>query len=186
MMEKTVIPFQLWVEIGVWDKSGKLIHKQRELSRSPVQQFLELLLAQMSQSNVLTVVDTTGNLRTVSEHEDTFDIKSSTSWLWGIVIGTDATAVDITDYQLGAQVTTGWVYGAPAIPSAVTVADPDCSFETSRNFNNNSGSSVDIKETGIYCKGMTFYFLIIRDVPTLVTVPDGGGCYVKYTLKITE
>ncbi len=111
--------------------------------------------------------------------------------LYGIVVGSDNTPVDILDYKLGVKIVGGTesgqlIYQEPLFDSDVTVSDPDCTFDMWRNWNNNSGGSVTVRETGIYTWTNSDFFCIVRDVPTEITVPDGGGCYVKYTPKITE
>ena len=181
----------LFVELGAWDETLKLIHQERELSRSPVKQFMQILLSQMRQKTVTSVTNTVGVSRNVYEYAANFAVNASTQPGYGIVIGTGSTVVDILDYQLVAQVTTNWVYNTMVIDAAVTVADPDCTFEMYRNFNNNTGSSVVIAEVGVYCRAwdnsLQRTYMIFRDVPaSSVTVPDGGGCYVKYTLKVSE
>ena len=114
----------------------------------------------------------------------------------GIVIGTGTTAVDITDSKLVAKIAHGvgagqMVHQAQTWPAGVTTADPDVTFATNRNFNNNSGGGITVGETGIQFRqgitgSTTADFLAIRDTPTALLVPDGGGCNVSYTLKITE
>jgi len=179
-----------YLELGVWDRNNKMISQIRTRTRSPVKQFLQILLGQFMAGNI-TVTDTVGTGRTAGETSVMRILSAVNDDTYGIVIGTDATAVDITDYQLVAQIAHGagagqMIYQGSEIDLDVTVADPDCTFDTWRNYNNNSGASITVKETGIYCLAATFFFGIVRDVPAEVVVPDGGGCYVKYTPKITE
>ena len=184
---------KLLLEIRVWDRNGKTIQRVKQRSRSPVQQLLELLLVQMSNQSQ-SITDTSGASQSVGQHaQNLFATAAAGGDTRGIVIGTDATAVDMTDHALVAQIAHGSgaaqiVYQVQEWDTVVTVSDPDCTFEMWRNFNNNSGDTITIRETGIYCKATAanLYFCLIRDVPTAIAVPDGGGCYVKYTLKITE
>ena len=73
----------------------------------------------------------------------------------------------------------------------ITIADPDATFSCNRNFNNNSGGTITVRETGIQCVGTRTVstaadFLMVRDVPTQVAVPNGGACNVAYLFKISE
>lgn len=185
-----------FLEVGAWDKAGKLYHQERIRSRSPVQAFLKILLVHMTEGVSQSTLDTGGVARLVDDSQNSYWAKAPlNNSIYGIVLGTDATAVDITDHQLAAQIHNGvgagqMVHNAMVIDGTITIADPDAYFEFYRNFNNNSGGSISVRETGLYCKAnitaVSYYFCIVRDVPTLITVPDGGGCYVKYTAKITE
>lgn len=183
-----------FLEVGAWDKAGRLYHQQRQRSRSPVQAFLKGLLAHMGEIGV-TTTDTGGTPRGVTAHSLNFTIKGALGVDgYGIVIGTDNTVVDITDTKLVAQIMHGsgagqMIHNAVATDTIITISDPDATFDAWRNFNNNSGASITVRETGMYCgfyAAGSFNFCIVRDVPTQIVVPDGGGCYVKYTAKITE
>lgn len=179
-----------WLEVGVWDAKGRLIHQQRQLSRSPVKQFLQALLSQFNISIGAVVKDTSGTLRSLMTAYIQV-MATAGEDLWGLVLGTDNTPVDILDYKLVAQILEGagagqLLHQACNFDADVTVADPDCTFDSWRNFNNNSGASITVKETAIYAKITTYYFCIVRDVPAQIVVPNGGGCYIKYTAKITE
>lgn len=187
-----------YIEVGAWDKAGHIYYQKRERSRSPVKQLLQLILCQMKQSDQTGVKDYLGASYTID-----FDATGShfgclggaNDDTKGILIGTGSTAVDILDYTIETLIADGsgageMLYQLQVYDSDVTVSDPDCTFETYRNYNNNSGDTVTVKETAIQAIVPTTvtnkYFLLIRDVPTQVAIPDGGGCYVKYTLQITE
>lgn len=180
-----------WLELGVWDSEGRLIHRQRQLSRSPVKQFLQILLGNFAITIGDVIKDTSGALKGFTAQYMMCTANAGEDG-WGIVLGTDNTPVDILDYKLIAQIMEGvgagqLLHQGSNFDADVTVADPDCTFDMWRNFNNNSGGSIIVKETGIYVRvGTTDKFCIVRDVPSQVTVPDGGGCYIKYTPKITE
>lgn len=181
------------VEIGAWDRKGRLFHQKREPSRSPVKAFLQALLTYFNYINQLSIVDTAGAGKMMSRTYTFDSVAALNDDTHGIVIGTSSTAVDITDYKLATQILQGstagkMVYNADGGDIDVTVADPNCTFAKWRNFNNNSGGAITVAETGIYVYMITIgaYYCFVRDVPTSVAVPDGGGCYVKYTLKITE
>jgi len=182
---------QAFVRIRAWDKAGILFHDKEEESHSFVRAFLQIVLEQISEASIAAVIDTGGTSRTVGTSgllAANGAVNTSTK---GIRIGTGSTAVDIADNKLVTEIVTGlgsgqMVHQAQSNPTAVTTADPDVTFVINRNFNNNSGASITVSETAIYCITSSFTFCIVRDVPTAVIVPDGGGCNVAYTLKITE
>ncbi|MBA7543875.1 hypothetical protein ES705_36217 [subsurface metagenome] len=190
----TMIGFLL--ETGAWDAKGKLFHQERILSRSPLKQLLQLLLVQFSTATQdvydITGVERAGAIASAQILNANAGIADA---LRGCVIGTGNTPVDITDKKLVTQIAHGsgatqMIYNAVVFDATVTVSDPDCTFDMWRNFNNNSGGSITVKETGIYAQFMVgaspYQACLVRDVPAEIVVPDGGGCYVKYTPKITE
>ncbi|MFQ5826628.1 MAG: ABC transporter substrate-binding protein [Dehalococcoidia bacterium] len=109
---------------------------------------------------------------------------------WGIVVGTDDTAVTINDYAMGTQFTNALgashqtqTFTAPAVAAST------CSWTTTRTIVNNSGNPVSIKEIGIYIigqNGETYNHCGVRDVlGAAVSVPDGGSITVTYTFSVT-
>ena len=163
------------IELGAWDRRHRIVQQFREPSRSPVRAFLDILLAQFLQ-NAISSTDTGGTVRSYSTYASAYATNAGSVGTWGVVVGTGTTAVDITDTKLATKI-------------LVTIATVDATsslFVIYRNFSNNSGGSITVGETAIYCTTNAWIFCLFRDVPTSLAVPDGGGCYVKYTLKITE
>lgn len=197
---------ELFVSVQVWDRDGNVVQSLREPSRSLVKPFLAILLAQMiatagSNPNLSgTHNDTGGTARTLHGAIGTNQLAygavgAVNDDTLGIVIGTGTTAVDITDTALATKIAEGTGSGqmthqAQTYDGDITISDPDATFETNRDFNNNSGAQITVAETGVYClaqaAGSARKFCMVRDVPTSVDVPDGGGCNVKYTFKISE
>lgn len=112
---------------------------------------------------------------------------------FGIRVGTDNTAVDIENYQLGAAIAEG--AGAGQLNHLATtctyvgVVGNDCSFTVQRQVNNNSGGDITIQEIAIYNKyrmvGLTqIYIMSCRDL-AVELVPNGGNITVTYTIKIS-
>lgn len=181
-----------YVELCAWDKNHRIIQQFREPMRSPVKQFLTILLSSMAELNLGSVIDTGGTSRSIAFGTARFYAKGAVNDdTKGIVIGTGSTAVDITDSKLVTKIADGvaatqMIYQVMQFDGSVTTTATDATFATWRNFNNNSGGSITVAETAIYVSATGFLFCAFRDVPTSLAVPDGGGCYVKYTLKITE
>ena len=182
------------MELGAWDRNGRILEQYREQSRSPVRALLAILHVQMRRSPE-SITDTGSTSRYITANSAGFDITAARNdGTHGIVIGTGSTAVDVGDTALVTAIAAG--SGAGQIihqtsafsESSINVGSSTADFSAYRNFNNNSGGSITVQETGIVSKaiGASWYFLLVRDVPASLAVPDGGGCYVKYTLQISE
>jgi len=148
-------------------------------------------------------IEDTGNVaRTIYAPEDTSGAiggwlrcdASDDDDVYGIVVGSDATAATNTDPSLNTQISDGAAagnleYDGPAWePTAEVGANVD--FEMRRTFTNSSGGNVDVKEIGIYVKtedtGDTVrVFCIAREVITTVTVADSETLEVVLTLRTT-
>jgi len=96
---------------------------------------------------------------------------------WGIQIGSNDTAVVITDYHLNTQIAHGsgagqMLYGAQTITTGGV--SPNKYAKIMRTFTNNTANPIDVKECGLvaypYCSGIgPDYIMITRDVisPTI-------------------
>ena len=153
-----------------------------------------ILYAHMASTST-SLVHTSGNSWGVIYFGDNWKFKAEANEdAIGIVIGTGVAAVTIDDYKLEDQIMQGTGPGQmrhlASTPGWPSVAGSNCDFLTSRTFLNNSGGSITVRESGIYCrvKGTTYYgyACIVRDVlATPLDVPDGGSITIDYTLRIT-
>ena len=188
------------VTLELRDCSGVLLYSKTEPSRSPLKQFSQLLLLRMggtAVSNIANIANL-GKQGTYSGGSGVaFQAKGPVNVdTRGIVIGTGAAAVTISDYALATQIAHGAGVGqmshaAQTNPADVTTSDPDVTFAMSRVFTNNSGAAIVIRETGIYALQQTsdpgdFSFCVIRDTPAALSVANGATATVTYTLRITE
>jgi hypothetical protein len=114
---------------------------------------------------------------------------------FGIVVGTDDTAVTPTDNALVTIAAHGsgagqLLYSGVEI-LAPTFADPNGSMVIRRYFTNASGGDIVVEEVGIYSPGFNaspnaYLFCILRDVVSPgVTVADTEILAVTYTVQIT-
>lgn len=109
----------------------------------------------------------------------------------GIVVGTGDTAFSVEQYALAALIAQGtgagqFSYAAQiAFTSAYTAGSKTWKATTSRIYNNNSGGSITVKETGIYGTGTGVIIMFERSVlsPT-VTVATGGQLTVTYEISM--
>ena len=114
-------------------------------------------------------------------------LTGSANTLGGISVGTGTSAFDVEQYALNALITSGssagkLYYNACAVAST-TYADKKWTIVGRRVFNNNSGGSIVVAETGICASYNGVYWLLERSLlsPT-VTVPDGAQLTVTYTI----
>lgn len=182
-----------WV---VTDKDGKITSQGIKKSESFVRQFLELLWIQcypIAEIVGYPVRDTSNTLLTLlgttQYHWKVGAIAGDI--LYGLVVGTDATAPTINDYHLGTIILHD---AAPPTPNrlqygAVSFGAPSADATTSqftvtRNFANASGGAITVNEIGMYVvasRGYTplnNYFMTIRDV-------IGGGIFIPNGQTLT-
>ena len=184
----------LWYSVIIRDRDGKVISHERLKSRSMLGNWYRILYTHMAFTST-SLIHTSGIDRGVKYFGDNWKFTASADeYFIGIVIGTGSAAVTIDDYKLDSQIINGTGPGQMrhlvSTPGWPSVAGSNCDFLTSRTFLNNSGGSVMVRESGIYCrvKGPTYYgyACIVRDVlATPQAVPDGGSITVDYTLRIT-
>jgi len=165
-------------------------------SKSFVMQYLEHIYCLLNWANLAGVKDTLGTDRNLLNPDNSSDLFCRGSGItsddeFGILVGTDNTAVTNIDHKLGTKIIDGngaaqlqyseMFYTAPAVVGDYV------QFDTYRNFANESGSSITIKETGLgvasYYASTTGYFLIIRDVPVEFDLANTYTATVKYTFR---
>jgi len=110
----------------------------------------------------------------------------------GIIAGTDNTAEDFDDYQLGSKCTHGTStnqlqYGQHSAIGIWSTANKKWTATHTRVLTNSSSASIDVKETGILIGIYTSPQLLInRDVlPATETVGVGESISITYTIEIT-
>ena len=107
----------------------------------------------------------------------------------GIIVGVGTAAFSVEQYALNALITSGssagkLYYNACAVAST-TYADKKWTIVGSRIFNNNSGGSIVVAETGLtlYDPSSTEMWLVERSLlSSAVTVPDAAQLTVTYTI----
>lgn len=181
--------------IEVRDREGKLLRRLRRKSRSYVRQWNELICANMGPSTNRTSTDTGGTSRTIVDAIILNAEAPAANSGYGIVVGTGATAVAISDYALAAQIVhgigSGQMYHYAVAVGAPSVAGPTSSFTVTRVIGNQSGATITVGEIGVYVYGQdsggySRVFLGIRDVlASSFDVPNGGSITVVYTIMVT-
>ena len=132
---------------------------------------------------------------------------------YGIVVGSGTSPPKPMDYQLESLIQNGTgngqlVYGAVTVsptpgtstlqgattqPSTglLNVSGNTTSFSISRTFQNQSGASITVSETGIITEAtlngnVAEYVLLIHDLlSSPITIPNGGVMAITYTISVT-
>lgn len=133
------------------------------------------------------VIDVTNTAKTLSTNPAGFfrmEAGAGTT-TYGIVVGTGTNAVTLADYKLQTQVTTNVVHGA----NVITLNAPDADhYEIihSRSFTNNTGSTLLIREVGLYfyAQNLPAYFCFDRTLYS-VDVLNGLATTLTYTWSIS-
>jgi len=177
--------------------------------RSPISNFMYLLHASFGQTTNANVIDTGNTARTVGGISTG---GSQFCWAgaagasahplagidtWGIQVGSNATAVALTDYKLNTQITHGTGAGAllysaqgELISAGSGAAGTSRSFRINRYFVNGSGGAVTIREVGLVLRPGTtaaayYNVLVCRDLTGDVAVADTEAVPVEFTWQVT-
>ena len=182
-----------------WIKIGDKVFPMRSL----LQNFVYLLQAGFKSTSNANVVDTSNAVRTVGNYMISFyygwwsssgaAYPPAANDNYGIQVGSNATAVTITDYKLNTKITHGVGAGQLKYSSqgmtGLYTSGSTRSFKVHRFFANDSGGDVTIREVGLCMypggAGGPFYTLISRDLTGDITVTTGNAVPVEITIQIT-
>ena len=145
-------------------------------------QFLQALYVQCSQSYA-DIRKTNGALETVGSSAHMFATNVTSDKDSGIVIGTGETAVTMLDYKLQSQAVNNVAYE----PHNFVIETPDTStmrLAISRQFKNNTGATLSIKEVGLYSRLYDYGQYACMD-RTLYAVDVPSGTTITLTYRIT-
>ena len=188
---------QLLIRAVVRDPDGKIITDTgNKPAKSFVIAFLKFIYGLFTAPANVSVTETDGSSGYVYQSGQTtnnqfYVLQVGGYSQFGVVVGTGDTAETNTDYQLETQLTEGLglgniTHGDVVVgPAAVVGANVD--LEVKRVFTNLTGSSIVVKEAGIYTSFFEVGFhCIVRDVLSgTVTVPDKCSLTVIYTVRTT-
>jgi hypothetical protein len=112
---------------------------------------------------------------------------------FGIVVGTNNTAVTADDYKLNTIVAAGvaasQLYHYSCTCNDVVTDATTANMRIDRVFANNSGGTITIKELGIYgYNGAPYTFCLCRDIiaDPGTDIDNGEYMQVQYTITVTE
>jgi len=104
---------------------------------------------------------------------------------YGITIGTDSTPMSLTDNDLGARITSGWLFSEVSGFTKVDEATGETSGWITRHFTNYTGADVTVNEVGLAGMYESRRFLLLRYLTNGITVADGETLQVVLKIKTT-
>jgi len=185
------------LELVLKDKDGKITQRRIMKSKSFLRQFLPMLWLKcqlLDGQNAPSILYSTDG--------DPSSMRNSTLFMacnapinnddYGILVGSGATSPTLADYALETLIVHGTGSGQLQY-SAVTFGAPSSDATTSqftitRDFANGSGTDVVVREIGLAVRAYTApyvdtYHLLIRDVISAITVPNGQTLTVNYRIQ---
>ena len=188
-MKRTALIFQpSHLEISIFSKNGTREFTKIDPLESYLSNFMRIILTQMS-GVPQSILDTGGTPRVTTEG-GTFKVNApAANSTYGLVVGTGTTPVTIQDYKLQTQILNGSGAGQLAHQISVVTAMQNgadySQFQIQRNFINQSGSSITVKETGLYVIHQTYFYCIVRDLTGDIVVANGKTLAMQYYIKTT-
>jgi len=204
--------FSAYLTAIVKDSTGRIVQVHRQRSHSPTSNFIGLLLPLSYFSNgsiSYTITNATGGTYTyspalsgttpgISYSNNSY---SYSTYFVGIQVGSGQQSSPFKAYSLAAPIANGsgagqLVYGSPLLPANVAASGSSAYFIISQEYNNRSGSTVNVTETGIilYLEFTTpgnsnvttvSNTLVWYDVlSSTVSVPNGGTVTIYYTFTV--
>jgi len=185
--------------IIVKDKDGKIIKVHKQKSHSFVANFMYILGSFLATTQY-NWTDLSGNVQQyytgcVGLTSNILNANCGNSGNCGIVIGTGTTTPTPNDYKLGNQIANGtgngqMVYNSPSFTKP-SVNGNTTSMAITQSFQNQSGSSITVTETGIVAwvqnnNNNGDSVLIVHDLlSSPITVPNLSILQITYTISVT-
>lgn len=174
------------IRAELYAPDGKLIRRYPwKRANSLLKAFIQLLAVQIS-ALAHTIKDTGGVDRSISGNAANFHSAAGIATIsQGVLIGTGTTSVTMLDFKLETQVTTNITHSV----SSFAVENPSTGswrLALSRGFTNNTGATLEVRESAIYCYGggFTYFFCIDRTLYS-VSVPNGVTLTLTYRITVT-
>ena len=174
------------VEIIRKDKYGNILFQEEVPCDSLLRQFQQYWYARLTPKTEV-VTDTGGSGRTVGSDDSQAVTAAVTNDNYGILVGSNNTAVVIDDYGLNTKIAHG--SGAGELEYGLTiVTNNETASEdyvmVSRIFTNTSGGDVTVREAGLCTLATPYYFLIAREVITEQVLANTETLTINYKIKI--
>ena len=182
----------VFYEVEVYDKDGKLIDKKKGKGNCVLYNWIRIFAVLRNPSDYndkFQFVDTHGSSFTPDQI-----VASGSSMLapagqdgYGLVVGSGDTPVSLNDYDLDSKIPHGTGSGQLSYGDSSKYDETSgntTSHGVQRSFDNNSGADITIREIGLIATinigGQNINVLLLRDVISDTTVPNGGRVTVKY------
>jgi len=183
--------YKLYLEVYLFDHLNKKPRYKRILrqrSRSFVKQWVQLIKSNFQYVPEANVRDWGNVLRTAAQYK--LSVEGAAGMYYnGIVLGTGETAVTISDYKMETLIVHGSGAGQLDYKAmawdAFEVVGSTARFRNKRQFENKSGSTITVKEAGLYATDNAgYHFCIVRDVLSApVDILNGQIIEVRYTFQ---
>jgi len=190
---KNVPTLDGFIKLEVFDADGKRIKIRRFKMRSYVMNMTELLyLGFIGATGAYAVKDTSDVNRSPNNPVKQFRLAAAAgNATLGIQVGTDATAVAITQTKLIVPIAEGvgagqLNYQLLAVTVPATIGSRRYTLAT-RSFVNNSGNTIIVREIGMIVDQDDWKFLIARDICTAEqgTILNTQTLAVTYDIGVT-
>jgi len=184
---------EVWIEAEVIDKSGKVIQRHRQKSRTWVRNWIVMLNRFMKNSGAsVTKQDGTGISISYSIAIGTMLKVNAGAGIdtWGILVGSGTTPYSPDDYALANKIPNGTgdgqlSYGATQVFDVVDDGT-SLSFKIVRTFSNEGSVNVTVNEVGLAVYANGYNILVARDVlSSSISVPAGSSLVIRYIVKLT-
>jgi len=181
---RTPKKIEVFLSAIIHDRKGNVVARlPRVHTECLIAAFLKLLKVQVSQA-AETIKDTGGVDRSPASNVMNLQTNATAGeTTWGLVVGTGTNPVTMTDNKLQTQVTASVAYGTVGF----SLNAPDAStfvFAITRQFSNNTGATLSIREVGWYFRGGSGLWIFCAD-RTLYSVDVPAGLAVTFTYDIT-
>lgn len=182
------IKAQVMYEIVVEDKYGNVIKREKRAGDSILDNWIYMFM-NIRDGGIHSFVDVNGTARSINtiNFSNCSMLAPAGNDSYGIVVGTGTTSVDRSDHNLASKISHGTGSGQLSYGDSseyYSESGITRSEGVERTFDNNSGGSITVNEIGLIAKvndgSSDYYLLILRDVISSTTVPDGGRLTVKY------
>lgn len=190
---------KIYAQVTIRNAQGKIIKTTRKkLCKSYVRGFVDIIGALMAYTTV-GVVDTSGNAKNLSGQGSAAQTTKlnvsavATNDLFGILLGTNSTPIQITDYHLGTKILHGITanklsYGPVSVSAPATVGTSRL-FTIARTFSNASGESITVEEVGLAIIAQdtvpAYIYVLIEHSLYNFLVVNGASPTVTYTISAT-
>ena len=204
---KKKVNLKIEYEVEVKDKKGKVIHKEKGLSKSLLKNFILWWHSKFTIDDIDiggAAAWTAKNIQGVEKGFPESGTSEEGGWgtfgskvtetNFGLRVGTGTTPVTPEDYELETIIAHGtgsgqMLYSAQTY-EAVEVISNTSRFRITRVFTNNSGASISVKEIGaamgLWDNTSAYgYLLYLRDVlASPSSVPDGASLTLRYRFSV--
>jgi len=191
---------RMFIELEVHDKNGKLIKRYKKEGHSWVGNLFKMICCMARGGTTFSAYEA----NTGSSSDMLQDYTGGyTQWAlggpqsdvyvgmlaganedrFGILVGSNDTPVSLSDFNLGSRISNSVLtHGATSLDGPYY--GNTYYFTLTRQFTNNSGSTVTVKEMGLFFSRYTTFFLFARDVISpSIDIPNGGTLTCRYRIE---